>query len=111
MNKPHWLHMNVNSQRGKQHEERQLDSSGATFRDDEWVVDVTEVARRVFGDVIRHAEQVICDEEVFTFGAEKAKQGIAEETTQLNLRYGKVVLYFTNGRRVVIHSSEWGTIS
>lgn len=76
----------------------------------DWYVDVTDIAKGLFGDVIERAEQIVNHEDKLTNYVRRLTVEIDHDTALLNLRYGEVVLYFVNGKRVVINSSEWGKI-
>lgn len=66
----------------------------------ERVIDITEAARRIFGDIVSSATQRL------GYGY---MDNAAEDGT-IDLKYGEVLIEFTNGKRVSFYTSEWGAI-
>ena len=88
-----------------------LDTAGAEFRNGNWIVDVTNAARSIFGDIVVTAHQIVSDNAKFTSWSEHyTREIVKNKDGEIRLTYGDVILIFTNGNRVSIHSSEWGAI-
>ena len=91
---------------------RKPDTTGAELHNGKWIVDVTDRARRIFGDIVLTAHQEVSEyggkfTENSAYHTQKIRSG---EPDAINLRYGDVIIIFANGNRVSIYSSEWGAI-